>query len=41
MPKKKINKNTSEGLKEAGNNAFFAGSFTEAIKFYTEAIEMS
>ena len=42
MPKKKtVNKNNPEALKEAGNKAFAAGNFNEAIKQYTMAIEIT
>jgi histone-lysine N-methyltransferase SETD3 len=42
MPKKKtVNKNNPEGLKEAGNKAFAAGNFQEAIKQFTMAIEIT
>lgn len=42
MPKKKvINKNNPEALKEAGNKAFAARNFSEAIKQYTMAIEIT
>jgi histone-lysine N-methyltransferase SETD3 len=42
MPKKKtVNKNNPEALKEAGNKAFAAKNFTEAIKQYTMAIEIT
>lgn len=32
MPKKKVNKNNPEALKEAGNKAFIAKNYNEAIK---------
>lgn len=42
MPKKKtINKNNPEALKEAGNKAFAAGNFNDAIKQYSMAIEIT
>ena len=39
--KKAINKNNPEALKEAGNKAYQARNFLEAIKLYTSAIELS
>lgn len=41
MPKKKVNKNNPDALKEAGNKAFACGNFQEAIKQYTMAIEIT
>jgi len=41
MPKKKVNKNNPEALKEAGNKAFAAKNFSEAIKQFTMAIEIT
>ena len=42
MPKKKtINKNNPDALKEAGNKAYLAKNYNEAIKQYTAAIELS
>ena len=44
MPKNKKktqNKETPEGCKEAGNKAFIARQFDEAIDLYTKAIELS
>jgi hypothetical protein len=41
MPKKKIIKNNPDALKEAGNKSFAAGNFTDAIKQYTMAIEIT
>jgi hypothetical protein len=39
--KKQVKKNDPESLKEAGNKAFAAGNFTDAIKQYTLAIEIT
>lgn len=39
--KKAINKNNPEALKEAGNKAFLAKNYQEAIKQYTAAIGLS
>jgi len=42
MGKKKVqNKNDPEAIKEAGNKAFMAKNFNEAIKLYTVAIEIT
>ena len=43
MPKRKkqVNKNDPEAMKEAGNKAFMAKNFDEAINFYTVAIEIT
>ena len=41
MGKKKVSKQNPDALKEAGNKAFGLGSFEEAIKFYTQAIELA
>lgn len=43
MPKRKkeVNKNDPEAIKEAGNKAFMAKNFDEAIKCYTVAIEIT
>ena len=43
MPRKKkeVNMNDPESIKEAGNKAFMARNFDEAIKCYTIAIEIS
>ena len=42
MPKKKaINKNNPDALKEAGNKAFLAQNYNEAIKQYTAALDLS
>lgn len=42
MGKKKVqNKNYPEAIKEAGNKAFMAKNFNEAIKLYTVAIEIT
>jgi tetratricopeptide (TPR) repeat protein len=38
--KKAVSKNNPDALKEAGNKAFQLGSFEEAIKLYTQAIEV-
>ena len=38
--KKVINKNNPDALKEAGNKAFVAKNFKEAINNYTLAIEI-
>ena len=38
--KKAINKSNPEALKEAGNKAFMARNFMEAINNYTSAIEI-
>ena len=38
--KKVINKNNPDALKEAGNKAFMAKNFKEAINNYTLAIEI-
>jgi hypothetical protein len=41
MGKKKVlNHNNPEALKEAGNKAFVAKNYKEAIQFYTKAIEL-
>ena len=37
----KTNANNPESLKEAGNKAFLAKDYNEAIKLYTQAIELS
>lgn len=39
--KKVINKNNPDAFKEAGNKAFAAKNFDEAIKHYTAAIEIT
>ena len=39
--KKAVSKTNPDALKEAGNKAFGLGSFEEAIKFYTQAIELA
>jgi len=39
--KKQPNKNDPEAIKEAGNKAFMARNFQEAIKQYTLAIEVA
>ena len=39
--KKVINKNNPDALKEAGNKAFMAGNFEEAVKQFTMAIEIT
>lgn len=43
MPKRKkeVNKNDPDAIKEAGNKAFMAKNFDEAIKCYTIAIEIT
>ena len=42
MGKKKVqNKNDPEAIKEAGNKAFMAKNYNEAIKLYTVAIEIT
>lgn len=43
MPKKKAKVNTSnpESIKEAGNKAFLAKDYEEAVKQYTMAIEIT
>jgi tetratricopeptide (TPR) repeat protein len=38
--KKTVSKTNPESIKEAGNKAFGLGSFEEAIKLYTQAIEL-
>lgn len=38
--KKTVSKTNPDALKEAGNKAFGLGSFEEAIKFYSQAIEL-
>ena len=38
--KKAVSKTNPDALKEAGNKAFGLGSFEEAVKFYTQAIEL-
>ena len=42
MPKDKkiINKNDPTALKEAGNQAYLSGKFSEAVEYYTSAIEL-
>jgi protein-histidine N-methyltransferase len=37
----KTNTNNPESLKEAGNKAFLAKDYIEAIKLYTQAIKLS
>ena len=39
--KKEVNKNDPEAIKEAGNKAFMAKNFDEAIKCYTIAIQIT
>ena len=39
MPKK--NKKTPDSLKDAGNKAFMATNYDQAIAYYSEAIDMS
>ena len=39
--KKTINKNNPDALKEAGNKAYMVKNYTEAIKQYSAAIELS
>ena len=39
--KKTVSKTNPDALKEAGNKAFGNGSFEEAIKYYTQAIELT
>ena len=39
--KKQVDKNDPEAIKEAGNKAFMAKNFDEAIKCYTVAIEIT
>ena len=42
MPKRKtVNKNDPEAMKAAGNKAFMAKQFSEAIQCYTVAIEIT
>ncbi len=43
MPKRKkeVNKNDPEAIKAAGNKAFMAKNFSEAIQYYTVAIEIT
>ena len=38
--KNKVNKNDPEALKLAGNKAFQNGNFTQAVEYYSEAIEL-
>jgi tetratricopeptide (TPR) repeat protein len=41
MGKKKISKTNPEAFKEEGNKAFARGSFEEAVKLYTQAIDLT
>ena len=41
MGKKKVSKTNPDALKEAGNKAFCQGSFEEALKLFTQAIELT
>lgn len=42
MPKKKAAaKNDPDSLKDAGNKAFEKNNYTDAVKYYTQAIEIT